>query len=85
MKKPSPQLLARTIATSLDLMKHQPLWLRGAITGAVWASILYGFSSTFFAPQFQYTLNDTLVAVAASGIGGVCAVLLTTIFSPSTS
>lgn len=72
-------------AVLLDLMKQQPAWLRGAITGALWAAILYGFSSAFFAPQFQYALSDTYVAVAASGIGGVCAALLTTVFSPHTT
>jgi len=56
---------------AIDSLGRIPLWLTGAIGGILWASILYGFSSYFFEPQFQYGISETLVAIIAGLLGGM--------------
>ena len=65
-------------AVYLDVMKKQPTLVRGALTGLLWAAIFYGFSSSFFEPEFQYTITSTFIAVFASLIGGLIAGMLIT-------
>lgn len=48
-------------------------WLKGALFGMVWAAILFGFSSMFFEPQFQYSIADSLTAIISALIGGFIA------------
>jgi len=49
------------------------LWLIGGLVGLLWAGILYGFSSMFFEPQFQYSFMRGLIAVVSGVVGGVVA------------
>lgn len=53
-----------------DLLHKQPLWLRGSLIGLLHAGILYGFSSRFFEPQFQYGSTEMWTAIIASAISG---------------
>jgi len=57
-------------AVYMDLMRQHPAWVRGAVAGALWAGILYGFSSSFFEQQFQYPLQSTIIAVISSAVAG---------------
>ncbi len=57
----------------IDFTKRKPLWIGGAFAGILWGGLLYGFSSMFFKPEFQYTAGDTGIAVFASLIGGIIA------------
>jgi hypothetical protein len=61
----------------LDLAKDRlkpPV--RGAIAGAMYATILFGFSRVYFEAQFQYGNIDVAIAVLASIIGGYIAGLI---------
>lgn len=57
----------------LDLFGRLPLLVKGGFVGFLWSGILYGFSSSFFAPEFQYGLRDTVAAIFASIVGGLIA------------
>lgn len=58
-------------AVVLDLCRRQPLWIKGAAVGFLWSFLLFGFSSHFFEPQFQYSTLQALKAIGASTLGGV--------------
>lgn len=49
-----------------DLLHDRPLWLRGGLIGLLHAGILYGFSSAFFEPQFQYGTSEMWIAIISS-------------------
>lgn len=53
-----------------DLLHSRSLWIRGGLIGFLHAGILYGFSSQFFAPQFQYSSDQALIAIVTSVIAG---------------
>jgi hypothetical protein len=58
----------------LDLMKDRikpPI--RGAIAGAIYTFLLFGFSRVYFEAQFQYGNIDVAIAVIAGIIGGFIA------------
>jgi hypothetical protein len=63
-------------AAIIDLLHKKSPILKGLVFALLWSGLLYGFSSFFFDPEFQYTLSDGMRAVLVSGIGGVCAGLL---------
>lgn len=63
-------------AIFIDLSKGLPTWLRGAIAAFLWAGVLFGFSSFFFQPEFQYSLNQGLIAIIAATVGGSLAGIL---------
>ena len=63
-------------AIAIDLLRKWPLWFRGALVGLFWSGILFGFSSGFFEPQFQYSNSEAAIAILASLIGGIIAGLL---------
>ncbi len=63
-------------AALIDALRNKPLWLRGGLVGGLHAGILYGFSSRFFEPQFQYGTTDMWTAIIASLIAGMIAGLL---------
>lgn len=50
------------------------LWARGALAGGIWALILFGSSTRFFAPEFQYGGAEILIAAISGVIGGFAAV-----------
>ncbi len=57
-----------------DLTKDRfPNWVRGLFGGILFSTILFGFSTSFFAPQFQYGLVEIYTAVVFSAIGGLVA------------
>lgn len=68
-------------AVLIDLLKKPPLWIKGALAGALWAGLLYGFSSRFFEPQFQYSSLEAAQAVLASALGGLASGIAISIFS----
>jgi hypothetical protein len=53
-----------------------PNWLIGGIAGLLWGGILYGFSSMFFMPEFQYGLIEGSIAIFSALIGGLIAGIL---------
>lgn len=59
-----------------DLLHSKPLWLRGGLIGLLHAGLLYGFSSQFFEPQFQYGTAQMWTAIIASLLAGAIAGLL---------
>jgi len=63
-------------AVVIDLLQQKPLWLRGGLFGFIWSALLYGFSSRFFEPQFQYPFSDAKTAILASLIAGIVAGLI---------
>lgn len=63
-------------AEAADLLHRKPLWLRGGLVGLLHGGILYGFSSRFFEPQFQYSSQDMWTAIIASLVAGIIAGLL---------
>ncbi|MBI2356115.1 MAG: hypothetical protein HYV13_02840 [Candidatus Doudnabacteria bacterium] len=52
------------------------LWARGALAGGIWSLILFGSSSRFFAPEFQYGWPEIIIATVSGLIGGWLAVVL---------
>jgi len=60
-------------ATAVEYGKRMPLWLQGIGGGALWSVLLYGFSSRFLEPEFQYGDADAFIAIFASILGGLCA------------
>ncbi len=58
----------------LDVTKNRfPTWIRGLFAGVVWSGILFGFSTNFFSPQFQYGMTEIFTAISFSAIGGLVA------------
>ncbi len=60
----------------LDRSQKLPSVLRGAITGIIWAGLLFGLSRNFFDPKFYYSGIEILQAVLSSAVGGILAILL---------
>ncbi len=59
-------------AMILDVTKNRfPIWVRGLFVGSTWAGILFGFSTQFFAPRFQYSLTEIFLAVTVSAAAGL--------------
>ncbi len=58
-------------AALIDALRHYPLWLRGGIVGILHAGILYGFSSRFFEPPFQYSTQEMWIAIGTSLLAGL--------------
>lgn len=54
-----------------DLLYEKPLWLRGGIIGFLHGGIIFGFSSQFFAPQFQYSVQEMWIAISVSLLAGI--------------
>lgn len=67
-------------AVFLDLVRCQPLLVKGAGTGFLWSLLLFGFSSYFFDPQFQYTTAETGIAIVSGAIGGLGAGAIISLF-----
>lgn len=57
-------------AVLVDVVWQWSAWRRGALIGGVWALLLFGFSSQFFEPQFQYPMSLALIAIMVSVLGG---------------
>lgn len=72
-------------AALIDVLRQKPLWLRGGIVGLLHAGILYGFSSSFFEPQFQYSSQDMWIAVGTSVLIGILVGWFLSLFTPSHS
>lgn len=60
-------------AIFIDVLRRQSVVLRGLLVGGLHAGILYGFSSQFFEPQFQYGTVEMWTAIIASVIAGAAA------------
>ena len=60
-------------AAFIDMSESVRAWLRGGIAGILWSGIIFGFSSQFFEPPFQYGINDAMFAVVISFAGGAAA------------
>ena len=63
-------------AAIIDLLRGRSLILRGTLAGTLHGAILYGFTSRFFEPQFQYGRADMWTAIIASLIAGAIVGLL---------
>ncbi len=72
-------------AALIDVLHDRPLWLRGGLFGLLHGAILYGFSSQFFEPQFQYSSSDMSTAIFASTIAGLLAGLVIQLVRPTFS
>ena len=66
-------LLVPAVFVDFVSRRKIPLWLIGGLAGLLWAGILYGFSSMFFEPQFQYSFMKGLIAAVSGLVGGVVA------------
>ena len=55
----------------VDLAKRIPMIIIGIVAGILYGVILYGFSSQFFEPAFQYSFDSMFIAIVASAIGGL--------------
>jgi len=61
-------------AILLDITQDRfRMWVRGLFAGIFWAAILYGFSTEFFTPQFQYGMAEVFTAITFSAMGGLVA------------
>jgi len=67
-------------AALIDVLHEKPLWLRGGIVGLLHGGLLYGFSSMFFEPQFQYSSQAALIAIATSLVAGIVVGFFLSIF-----
>jgi len=65
-----------SIAAFMDMFKKAGLLLRGTVSGFIWAVMLFGFSSAFFEPQFQYTELEAITSILSGIIGGIIAGVL---------
>ena len=63
-------------AVLIDTTSRLPTIVRGASAGLVFGGILFGFSSFFFATEFQYSLLSASIAIISSVIGGTLAGIL---------
>lgn len=72
-------------AALIDLLHRQSLVVRGLIVGTLHGGILYGFSSQFFEPQFQYSSQDMWIAIGASLFAGLVAGAIISLVRPSHS
>ncbi|MSR86195.1 hypothetical protein EXS74_02270 [Candidatus Woesearchaeota archaeon] len=64
-------------AAFLDLSKNwKQFFIRGGIAAGLWGFILYGFSSQFFEPTYQYGFTSVGIAILASFMGGLLAAWL---------
>ncbi len=63
-------------AAVTDLLRGRSFILRGLLAGTLHGTILYGFTSRFFEPPFQYGTTDMWTAIIASLIAGAIAGLL---------
>jgi hypothetical protein len=57
-------------AIIIDLLRGQSLVVRGSLVGILHSVILYGFTSQFFEPQFQYGSSEMWIAIMSSAIAG---------------
>ena len=69
-------------AAVIDLLRGKPLWLRGGVVGLLHGGLLYGFSSRFLAPQFQYSTQDMWIAIGTSILAGLIAGWFLSLFTP---
>lgn len=60
--------------------KIAPWWIEGALAGLLYGALLLGFTSSFLPATFQYTNNETAVAVISCTIGGFLAGVLVKMF-----
>lgn len=61
-------------AVFLDLTRdYFSIWIRGLLAGIFWSVILFGFSTNFFLPEFQYDSVHILTAIVFSAFGGLLA------------
>ncbi|PIR42010.1 MAG: hypothetical protein COV30_00640 [Candidatus Yanofskybacteria bacterium CG10_big_fil_rev_8_21_14_0_10_37_15] len=68
-------------AIALDaFVKKSPTFLRGAISGGIWATILFLVSPFFFSQEFYYPISQGIKSVISGLGGGFFAGLLSSIF-----
>src|SRR3990167_433191 len=72
-------------AALIDVLHERPLWLRGTFVGVLHAGILYGFSSQFFAPQFQYGPSEMWTAIGTSSVASFVAGIALSLFLRTSS
>lgn len=60
-------------AAVIDLLRGQSIVQRGFLVGTLHGVILYGFTSQFFEPQFQYDTAEMWTAIITSSIAGAAA------------
>ncbi len=63
-------------AIFMDLAKKLSLWAKAIISGLLWSTILFGFSSLFLDVQFRYSIEEGGIAIIASAFGACIAVLV---------
>lgn len=67
-------------AALIDVLRSKSPILRGAIVGLLHAGIVYGFSSRFFEPQFQYGASEMWTAIIASAVTGTAVGIILSLF-----
>jgi hypothetical protein len=60
-------------AAAIDVMKDHPKPFQGLVSGFIWGALLFGLSSFFFEAAFVYSVENAIIAVVASSIGGYVA------------
>lgn len=60
-------------AVFLDLRLRLPIPVQGGLAGLLSCGLIYGFSSMFFTPEFQYGWQDSVVAIISGVVGGIVA------------
>lgn len=68
-------------AVLIDVLRSQPVWIRGSVVGLLHGGILFGFAWRFFAPEFQYGASEMWTAILSSVIAGSIAGLAVSTFS----
>lgn len=63
-------------ALFLDATRTWPVPLTGSTAALFHTAILYGVSSPFFRPEFQYPLSEALLAAGTGTIGGLMTAML---------
>lgn len=64
-----------------DLGKRWPVLIKGSLMATLWAALLFGLSSQFFEPQFQYPFSAAMIAIFSSLLGGFIAALVVLVTS----
>ena len=57
-------------ALAVDITRQLPRAARGVLSTGVWAAVLYGLSTYYFKPDFQYSTIETIQAIVASSAAG---------------
>ena len=63
-------------ALAIEFFLKVPQWIRGALIGFLYSTILYVFAREFIEPAFQYSSTSIYIAIITSIVGGITASFL---------